>query len=478
MDNYQVRTLQKKRTTNFREDETKLLISLWGSPVIQNKLYLTHRKAPVMRLLAANMQQRGFYRSPDEIKTRIRNLKCLYHRIKRTMVTGSGIGTVDPDWPHFKAMDAILGKENGKNDNKAKMLAVCKDEDTAATALSESLLEGPRCEDIKQEIELDINDDMESWNGNDSLGGGSDFEESHIPATSIVKATLSLPQENHSSTNNILQQHTQLQQQHTQIQLQQQRVKQLPTLLPNIPMSTTQQLRPNGTIPLPLLILNGIHSAQPHHSIIDTSSTNNGNNSVVTAAASTSRHNTNQQNEEQGNASSSNSNNLSNILREILSVQNQQLDLERQKFELEKQRLEFDRVVGSQLMTLVPMVGGLLQRLVYPSVQPPATPSTPHAPSQQQDSVVDAADSAISCDDNEAESKDKPLSDYDILKDSKILRTVLERGIKKYMMADETRDSNKDNDEDEDEDSENDDSGINENHHLLIENDNSNSNSK
>lgn len=59
---YQVRTLQKKRTTNFREDETKLLISLWGSPIIQNKLYLTHRKAPVMRLLAANMQQRGFHR--------------------------------------------------------------------------------------------------------------------------------------------------------------------------------------------------------------------------------------------------------------------------------------------------------------------------------------------------------------------------------------------------------------------------------
>lgn len=161
MENYQVRTLQKKRTTNFREDETKLLISLWGSPAIQNKLYLTHRKAPVMRLLAANMQQRGFYRSPDEIKTRIRNLKCLYHRIKRTMVTGSGIGTVDPDWPHFKAMDAILGKEGIQQKQEKKMGAVSKEE---------NLLEGPRCEDIKQEVELDINDDMESWAGNDSIG--------------------------------------------------------------------------------------------------------------------------------------------------------------------------------------------------------------------------------------------------------------------------------------------------------------------
>lgn len=158
---YQIRTLQKKRTTNFREDETKLLISLWGSPVIQNKLYLTHRKAPVMRLLAANMQQRGFHRTPDEIKTRIRNLKCLYHRIKRTMVTGSGIGTVDPDWPHFKAMDTILGKQP----NHQKQM-----KEAEKHAADESLLEGPRCEDIKQEIDLDIKDDLDSWAGNDSAG--------------------------------------------------------------------------------------------------------------------------------------------------------------------------------------------------------------------------------------------------------------------------------------------------------------------
>lgn len=152
----QLRTLQKKRTTNFREDETKLLIQLWGSPQIQNKLYLTHRKAPVMRLLAANMQHRGFYRTPDEIKTRIRNLKCLYHRIKRSMQTGAGIGTVDPDWPHFKAMDEILSKKHQQASNLYK----------------ENILEGPRCEDIKQEIidDIDINDDME-WFTTNSLNG-------------------------------------------------------------------------------------------------------------------------------------------------------------------------------------------------------------------------------------------------------------------------------------------------------------------
>jgi hypothetical protein len=155
METQSFRSLQKKRTTNFREDETKLLIQLWGSPQIQNKLYLTHRKEPVMRLLAANMQQRGFYRTPDEIKTRIRNLKCLYHRIKRTVQSGSGIGTVDPDWPHYKAMDNILSKQNQKKENLYK----------------DNVFEGPRCEDIKQEIDdIDINDDMESYTTNSMAG--------------------------------------------------------------------------------------------------------------------------------------------------------------------------------------------------------------------------------------------------------------------------------------------------------------------
>lgn len=151
-----IKTLAKKRTANFREDETRLLISLWGSPQIQNKLNLTHRKAPVMRLIAANMQQRGFYRSPDEIKTRIRNLKCLYHRIKRTITSGSGIGTVDPDWPHFKAMDAILGDSSSSSSKMPAKHTIKADLDA----------EGSEHFEIKQEI--DINDDLDSWNENDS----------------------------------------------------------------------------------------------------------------------------------------------------------------------------------------------------------------------------------------------------------------------------------------------------------------------
>lgn len=147
---------------------------------------------------------------------------------------------------------------------------------------------------------------------------------------------------------------------------------------------------------------------------------------------------------------------LGNILREMVQIQKQQLELEKQRIEMEKQRMEFDRVVGSQLMTLVPMVGGLLQRLVYPQVA-------------EQTHLVSSEMSVP--ENNEADPKtdnDKPETDYDILKDSKILRTVLERGIKKYMMSDETRDST--DKPDNDEESENDDSSMHQNE--ATENDN------
>lgn len=346
MESQSIRTLQKKRTSNFREDETKILIQLWGSPYIQNKLYLTHRKAPVMRILAANMQQRGFYRTPDEIKTRIRNLKCLYHRIKRSTSCGTGVGTVDPDWPHFKAMDAILSKEGQKR----------------VEHIADGVLEGPRCEDIKQEVEIDINDDMESW-ANDSMCSENSMEPppplpTLKPAPALkpkIKEVESLAQ------------------------------KLLPAVMPSFTLPQQNQ-KPGSvpSIPLPLLILN---SLQPQQATQDK---NKGISCTGTGDGS--------------------SNELHGVLKEILEVQKENLSVEKEKLELEKQRLEFDRLVGSQLLSLVPMIGTILQRV------------TVNGPSE------------------DSNSNKRKAEDIDILKDSKILRSVLEQGIRKYMLGEDNDD--------------------------------------
>ncbi|CAH0563608.1 unnamed protein product [Brassicogethes aeneus] len=256
-----LRSSVKKRTTNFREDETKLLIQLWGSSTIQNKLYLTHRKAPVMRLLAANMQQRGFYRTPDEIKTRIRNLKCLYHRIKRSMQSGTGLGTIDPDWPHFKAMDDILTKQS----------FLKKD------IYSENVFEGPRCDDIKQEIDdIDINDDMESYTTNSF--GESDYEDeaSQMPPLTPAPVESKPPPEEPKITLKVIKEAKEMAGKEPS-KCQQQTVKQLPALLPNLTtLPGGIRTGAGGTsLPFPLLILNGLPNQQnlgqekkdgtPHH---------------------------------------------------------------------------------------------------------------------------------------------------------------------------------------------------------------------
>lgn len=114
-------------------------------------------------------------------------------------------------------------------------------------------------------------------------------------------------------------------------------------------------------------------------------------------------------------------------MKELVEVQKENLEIERQRLDIEKQRLEFSRVVGSQLLTLVPMMGTLVQRLSFPAGQ----------------ALLDLASAHGDNGDMKNGKKRQASSDLDILKDSKILRTVLEQGIKKYMMG-EDEDKNED----------------------------------
>lgn len=89
------------RNPNFETEETKLLISLWGDPKVQKTLITTHKKHPVIAKLAESMREHGYHRSPEEINTRIKNLKCFYNRIKKDLEMGV---TTEPTWRHYTAM--------------------------------------------------------------------------------------------------------------------------------------------------------------------------------------------------------------------------------------------------------------------------------------------------------------------------------------------------------------------------------------
>ncbi|XP_073837693.1 uncharacterized protein isoform X2 [Musca autumnalis] len=93
------------RNPNFDTDETKLLIQLWGDPKVQRELITTHKKHLVIAQLASKMEEYGYYRSPEEITTRIKNMKCFYNRLKKEMELNKNM---DISWRHYADMDAIM----------------------------------------------------------------------------------------------------------------------------------------------------------------------------------------------------------------------------------------------------------------------------------------------------------------------------------------------------------------------------------
>lgn len=103
------------RNPNFDSDETKLLIQLWGDPQVQRTLITIHKKHPVIAKIAERMRGYGYNRSTEEVNTRIKNLKCLYNRIKKDLEAGL---LNEPSWKHFHAMDEILSRPVFGNSDK------------------------------------------------------------------------------------------------------------------------------------------------------------------------------------------------------------------------------------------------------------------------------------------------------------------------------------------------------------------------
>ncbi|CAH1720004.1 unnamed protein product [Chironomus riparius] len=95
------------RNPNFDSEETKLLIQLWGNKDVQRQLITVHKKHPVISKIAEKMRVYGYNRSTEEINTRIKNLKCLYNRIKKDLDSGL---LNEPSWKHFQSMDEILSR--------------------------------------------------------------------------------------------------------------------------------------------------------------------------------------------------------------------------------------------------------------------------------------------------------------------------------------------------------------------------------
>lgn len=156
------------RNPNFDSEETKLLIQLWGDPQVQRTLITIHKKHPVIAKIAEKMRAYGYNRSTEEINTRIKNLKCLYNRIKKDLDSGL---LNEPSWKHFYAMDEILSRPIFGNANKVAVpnkIIISPSSSTATNITSQENLD----QSMFQVKEEEISDD--------EISEGMDFEGSEL----------------------------------------------------------------------------------------------------------------------------------------------------------------------------------------------------------------------------------------------------------------------------------------------------------
>lgn len=153
------------RNPNFETEETKLLISLWGDPKVQKTLVTSHKKFPIIVKLSEEMQKHGYFRTPEEINTRLKNLKCFYNRIKK----GREVGSVhNSTWKHFDSMDEILSRPIFGNpvvladENSEDNMSFKFDADDSRDLRPEDLLSvetSLRTDDCKEEDLINIKDE-------------------------------------------------------------------------------------------------------------------------------------------------------------------------------------------------------------------------------------------------------------------------------------------------------------------------------
>lgn len=97
------------RNPNFDDGETKLLITIWSDPKVQQDMR-TFKKNEILTEISSKMKTNGYNRSADEISTRIKNLKCIYNRVSKEIEKGN-----EGSWKYYEMMNSIFHKDKVEN---------------------------------------------------------------------------------------------------------------------------------------------------------------------------------------------------------------------------------------------------------------------------------------------------------------------------------------------------------------------------
>ena len=69
------------RGRNWCDEEVRALISVWSDDVIQGELEGTHRNQHVYKKMSAELEKRGYHRSWEKCREKVKKLKQEYKKI-------------------------------------------------------------------------------------------------------------------------------------------------------------------------------------------------------------------------------------------------------------------------------------------------------------------------------------------------------------------------------------------------------------
>ncbi|XP_013874664.1 trihelix transcription factor GT-3a, partial [Austrofundulus limnaeus] len=102
-----LKTMSRGQTWN--NEETLCLLDIWTDEHITNLLEKTHKNAVVFSMFSEKMKERGFKRSPEQCRIKVKKLRQSYQKARDALDKSGSSGEEKDKCPWFGELDKILG---------------------------------------------------------------------------------------------------------------------------------------------------------------------------------------------------------------------------------------------------------------------------------------------------------------------------------------------------------------------------------
>uniref|UniRef100_A0A8C5DNI8 Myb/SANT-like DNA-binding domain-containing protein n=1 Tax=Gouania willdenowi TaxID=441366 RepID=A0A8C5DNI8_GOUWI len=97
------------RGQTWSNDEVTTLIDIWADEHISRMLLETHKNKEVFRMFSQRLAARGFHRSGDQCRTKVKKLRQQYYKVRDSLQKGALSVEEREKFPLYNDLDDILG---------------------------------------------------------------------------------------------------------------------------------------------------------------------------------------------------------------------------------------------------------------------------------------------------------------------------------------------------------------------------------